>query len=36
VTRSLRQEFGLTDLQEHVPKLRAFPHGLPLLHLDHI
>ncbi|MBI5615968.1 MAG: endonuclease/exonuclease/phosphatase family protein [Gammaproteobacteria bacterium] len=36
VTKSLRREFGLTDLEAHVPRLRAFPHGLPLLHLDHI
>jgi endonuclease/exonuclease/phosphatase family metal-dependent hydrolase len=36
VTRSLREEFDLTDLQDHAPRLRSFPHGLPLLHLDHI
>lgn len=36
VTESLRREFDLTDLHAHAPRLRAFPHGLPLLHLDHI
>ncbi len=36
VTRMLSKEFHLTDLAEHVPRTRAYPAGLPLLHLDHI
>ena len=36
VTRTLSREFHLTDLAEHVPRTRAYPALLPLLHLDHI
>ena len=36
VTRTLTAEFHLTDLRVHLPRSRAYPHGLPLLHLDHI
>ena len=36
VTRTLAQEFHLTDLAAHVPRTRAYPALLPLLHLDHI
>lgn len=36
VTRTLSEEFHLTDLAAHVPRTRAYPALLPLLHLDHI
>jgi endonuclease/exonuclease/phosphatase family metal-dependent hydrolase len=36
VTQTLRQEFNLTDLALHLPRTRAYPALLPLLHLDHI
>lgn len=36
VTRMLSEEFHLTDLAKHVRRTRAYPAGLPLLHLDHI
>jgi endonuclease/exonuclease/phosphatase family metal-dependent hydrolase len=36
VTQTLRQEFNLTDLAQHLPRTRAYPAILPLLHLDHI
>jgi endonuclease/exonuclease/phosphatase family metal-dependent hydrolase len=36
VTQTLRQEFNLTDLAQHLPHTRAYPAILPLLHLDHI
>ena len=36
VTRTLTAEFHLTDLRVHLPHSRAYPHGLPLLNLDHI
>ena len=36
VTRTLAREFHLTDLAEHLPRVRAYPAVLPLLHLDHV
>lgn len=36
VTQTLRQAFNLTDLAQHLPRTRAYPAILPLLHLDHI
>ena len=36
VTQTLAREFHLTDLAAHVPRTRAYPALLPLLHLDHI
>lgn len=36
VTRTLSEEFHLTDLRVHLPRSRAYPSGLPLLSLDHI
>lgn len=36
VTQTLSEEFHLTDLAAHVPRTRAYPALLPLLHLDHI
>ncbi len=36
VTQTLRQAFNLTDLAQHLPRTRAYPALLPLLHLDHI
>jgi endonuclease/exonuclease/phosphatase family metal-dependent hydrolase len=36
VTRTLSAEFHLTDLAAHLPRTRAYPGILPLLHLDHI
>jgi endonuclease/exonuclease/phosphatase family metal-dependent hydrolase len=36
VTRTLSQAFHLTDLAAHLPRTRAYPAVLPLLHLDHI
>ncbi len=36
VTQTLRQEFNLTDLAQHLPRTRAYPAILPLLHLDHV
>jgi endonuclease/exonuclease/phosphatase family metal-dependent hydrolase len=36
VTRTLSKEFHLTDLAAHLPRTRAYPAVLPLLHLDHI
>jgi endonuclease/exonuclease/phosphatase family metal-dependent hydrolase len=36
VTQTLSLEFHLTDLAEHLPRTRAYPSGLPLLHLDHV
>ncbi|MBZ5602693.1 MAG: endonuclease/exonuclease/phosphatase family protein [Acidobacteriia bacterium] len=36
VTRTLSAEFHLTDLHNHLPRTRAYPSILPLLHLDHI
>lgn len=36
VTRTLTTEFHLTNLRAHLRRSRAYPSGLPLLHLDHI
>lgn len=36
VTSTLSKEFHLTDLAAHLPRTRAYPAVLPLLHLDHI
>jgi endonuclease/exonuclease/phosphatase family metal-dependent hydrolase len=36
VTRTLRAEFHLTDLRNHIRRTRAYPSILPLLNLDHI
>ena len=36
VTRTLTSEFHLTNLRAHLRRSRAYPSGLPLLHLDHI
>ncbi len=36
VTRTLKTEFHLTDLRAHLRRIRSYPSGLPLLHLDHI
>lgn len=36
VTRTLFREFHLTDLAEHLPRVRGYPAVLPLLHLDHV
>jgi endonuclease/exonuclease/phosphatase family metal-dependent hydrolase len=36
VTRTLKAEFHATDLSVYLPRKRAYPAGLPLLHLDHI
>jgi endonuclease/exonuclease/phosphatase family metal-dependent hydrolase len=36
VTQTLSGEFHRTDLRAHLPRLRSYPAGLPLLSLDHI
>jgi endonuclease/exonuclease/phosphatase family metal-dependent hydrolase len=36
VTRVLSTEFSSGDLSAYLPRKRAYPAGLPLLHLDHI
>jgi endonuclease/exonuclease/phosphatase family metal-dependent hydrolase len=36
VTRTLFREFHLTDLADHLPRVRGYPAVLPLLHLDHV
>jgi endonuclease/exonuclease/phosphatase family metal-dependent hydrolase len=36
VTETLSGEFHRTDLRVHLPRMRSFPSGLPLLSLDHI
>ena len=36
VSRTLKSEFHLTDLRNHIPRTRAYPAVLPLLNLDHI
>jgi endonuclease/exonuclease/phosphatase family metal-dependent hydrolase len=36
VTKTLCREFHLTDLARHLPRTRAYPALLPLVHLDHI
>lgn len=36
VTRTLSNEFHLTDLAAHLPRTRAYPALLPFLHMDHI
>jgi endonuclease/exonuclease/phosphatase family metal-dependent hydrolase len=36
VTKTLSSEFHLTDLAAHLPRTRAYPALLPLVHLDHI
>jgi len=36
VTRTLSAEFHSTDLRVHLRRVRSYPAGLPLLHLDHI
>jgi endonuclease/exonuclease/phosphatase family metal-dependent hydrolase len=36
VTRTLLREFHLTDLAEHLPRVRGYPAVLPFLHLDHV
>ncbi len=36
VTKTLSNEFHLTDLAQHLPRTRAYPALLPLVHLDHI
>jgi endonuclease/exonuclease/phosphatase family metal-dependent hydrolase len=36
VTQTLSGEFHRTDLRVHLPRLRSYPAGLPLLSLDHI
>jgi len=36
VTRTLANEFRLTNLAAHLPRTRAYPALLPFLHLDHI
>jgi endonuclease/exonuclease/phosphatase family metal-dependent hydrolase len=36
VTQVLSAEFSSADLSAHLPRKRAYPAGLPLLHLDHV
>ncbi len=36
VTKTLSDAFDLTDIVTRLPRLRAYPGLLPLLHLDHI
>jgi len=36
VSKTLSSEFHLTDLAKHLPRTRAYPALLPLVHLDHI
>ena len=36
VTKTLSNEFHLTDLARHLPRTRGYPALLPLVHLDHI
>lgn len=36
VTKTLANEFHLTDLAAHLPRTRGYPALLPLVHLDHI
>jgi endonuclease/exonuclease/phosphatase family metal-dependent hydrolase len=36
VTQTLAGEFHRTDLRDHLPRMRSYPSGLPLLSLDHI
>ena len=36
VTKTLSNEFHLTDLAQHLPRTRGYPALLPLVHLDHI
>jgi endonuclease/exonuclease/phosphatase family metal-dependent hydrolase len=36
VTKTLSDEFHLTDLAKHLPRTRGYPALLPLVHLDHI
>jgi endonuclease/exonuclease/phosphatase family metal-dependent hydrolase len=36
VTRTLSAEFHLTDLRDHIPRMRSYPPLLPFLNLDHI
>ena len=36
VSKTLSSEFHLTDLAQHLPRTRAYPALLPLVHLDHI
>jgi endonuclease/exonuclease/phosphatase family metal-dependent hydrolase len=36
VTHTLSSEFHLTDLRDHIPRVRAYPSILPLLNLDHL
>jgi endonuclease/exonuclease/phosphatase family metal-dependent hydrolase len=36
VTKTLSDEFHLTDLAAHLPRTRGYPALLPLVHLDHI
>ncbi len=36
VTQTLFGEFHRTDRRDHLPRLRSYPSGLPLLSLDHI
>jgi len=36
VTKTLSNEFRLTDLAQHLPRTRGYPALLPLVHLDHI
>jgi endonuclease/exonuclease/phosphatase family metal-dependent hydrolase len=36
VSQTLAREFHRTDLHAHLPRMRAYPSGFPLLSLDHI
>lgn len=36
VTRTLTREFHLTDLRQHLRRVRSYPGVLPLVHLDHM
>jgi len=36
VSQTLAREFHRTDLHAHLPRMRSYPSGLPLLSLDHI
>ena len=36
VSKTLANEFHLSDLAEHLPRTRGYPALLPLVHLDHI
>lgn len=36
VTRTLSEEFRLTDLRDCLPRTRSYPSVLPLLNLDHL